>query len=447
MKIGIIGAGVTGLTAAYDLCRMGHRVTVYEARPYVGGLAAGFRDERWAWPLERFYHHIFAGDKAILALVREIGMADQVFFPRPITSIYHQGKIYAMDRPPSPALAALPKPLSTLVDLGALVFSILSFKPLPFVDRLRFGLVGAYIRYTPFWKPLERVTAHEWLTHAVGRRAYETSWEPLLEGKFGPYYRQVNMAWFWARLTARTPRLGYFEGGFQTFLDTLADKVRALGGTIHLHHHVRRILPQGNGRLRLEFRDAHADHDRVIATCSPQTLRACTPDLPADYAAGLAQLHSMGAVVMVLALTHRVTDEHYWINIPKREGIPFLAFVEHTNFIDKAHYGDDVLVYCGDYLPPDHPYFDLEPEALLETYLPGIRRINPAFSRDWIRRYWKFTERYAQPVPLVNHSAHIPPLQTPIPNLYMANMSQVYPWDRGTNFAVELGRRVARLVG
>jgi len=154
----------------------------------------------------------------------------------------------------------------------------------------------------------------------------------------------------------------------------------------------------------------------------------------------------MGAVVLVLALKHSLTPGHYWVNIPKREGFPFLALVEHTNYISAEHYGGDHIVYCGDYLEPGHPYFELEPEALLERFIPALQRLNPAFERSWIRKVWKFSELYAQPVPMLEHSRAIPPLQTPIPNLYMANMSQVYPWDRGTNYAVEIGRRAAQVI-
>ena len=156
--------------------------------------------------------------------------------------------------------------------------------------------------------------------------------------------------------------------------------------------------------------------------------------------------HGRLSVVLVLALTHPLTDGQYWINLPKSEGLPFMGLVEHTNYVSSTHYGGDHLVYCGDYLPPDHPYLDCDKETLLETYLPGLERINPAFRREWVRACWMFSERYAQPVPFVHHSRHIPPLATPLPGLWMANMSQVYPWDRGTNYAVELGRRVAREV-
>lgn len=425
MDIGIIGAGVAGLSAAYDLTRQGHRVTVYEARSYVGGLSAGFRDERWEWSLERFYHHWFATDKDVIDLIGELGLAERLFFPRPTTSLYYHGAIYPLDSP----------------------LRVLAFRPLPFLDRLRFGAVTAFLRYTPFWRPLERHTAHAWMSRALGKRAYEILWEPLLIGKFGDeFYRQVNMAWFWARLAKRTPRLGYFRGGFQALWDELAERVRRQGGTIRLESHVRGVRRAGE-RLRLELAVGEAVHDRVLATCSPRMLRERAPELPPDYAAGLEALQSIGAVVLVLALPQRLTPHHYWINLPKREGFPFLALVEHTNYISPEHYGGEHLVYCGDYLPPEHPYFAAEPEALLERFTPALQRVNPAFSPAWVRRMWKFTEIYAQPVPLLNHSRNIPPLQTPLPGLYMANMSQVYPWDRGTNYAVQLGRAAARLVG
>jgi len=449
MNIGIVGAGVAGLSAAYDLLKAGQHVTVYEARPYAGGLAAGFKDEAWDWPLERFYHHIFAGDRDIIGLVNEIGLGERLFFPSPVTSIYKDGRLYPINKPMfGPWVEKLPlgKPLANLGDLAAAALRVLAFRPIPLPARFRVGLVTAYIRYNPRWQPLEQVTAHAWLTHAVGARAYEAFWQPLLEGKFGDDYTQVNMAWFWARIVARSPKLGYFVGGFQGFIDALADKVRTLGGDVRLDTPVRGIHPAADGRVRLELPGGDQIHDRVLATCSPSMLKECTPALPAAYVAGLDRLKSMGAVVMVLALKQPVTRGHYWINIPKREGFPFLAFVEHTNYIDKQHYGGDSLVYCGDYLALDHPHFDMEPETLLNTFIPAIQRLNPAFERSWIRRYWKFSEIYAQPVPFLNHSQNILPIQTPIPNLYMANMSQVYPWDRGTNYAVEIGRRAASIM-
>ena len=426
MDIGIIGAGITGLTAAYDLTKRGHAVTVYEARPYVGGLAAGFRDERWEWPLDRFYHHWFASDDDVIRLIEELGARDRLFFPRPTTSIYYGGHIYPFDSP----------------------LRVLRFTPISLLDRFRVGLVTLYLRLTRNWPALEEVTAAEWTRRAVGERAYEVLWKPLLVSKFGEeHYQDVNMAWFWARLHKRTPRLGYFVGGFQGFADLLAARVQAQGGDVRLETAVRVVQPAADGRLRLETAAGTFEHERVIATCSPQEMRRLAPDLPSDYAAQLGRLQSMGAVVLILALERSLVSRHYWINIPAGEGFPFMGLVEHTNYISSEHYGGDHLVYCGDYLLPDHPYFGYTKEQLLEAYLPGLVKINPDFRLEWVRASWMFTEKYAQPIPTLNHSRNVPPLATGVPGLYLACMSQVYPWDRGSNYAVKLGRRVAMLVG
>jgi protoporphyrinogen oxidase len=150
----------------------------------------------------------------------------------------------------------------------------------------------------------------------------------------------------------------------------------------------------------------------------------------------------MGAVVMVLALKQRLTS-YYWHNLPKEAGFPFLALVEHTNYMNPRHYGGDHIVYCGDYLESDHEYFRLSQDELMERFLPALQRINPQFTPEWVRNTWLFRTNYAQPVPLLNHSQNIPDIKTPMPGLYFASMSQVYPWDRGTNFAVEICRRAA----
>ena len=132
--------------------------------------------------------------------------------------------------------------------------------------------------------------------------------------------------------------------------------------------------------------------------------------------------------------------------MPKDEGYPFFALVDHTNFVPKENFGGDHIMYAGDYLELGHEYFTMSHDELLERFIPAFKKFNPEFSRDWVKKIWVSKTAYAQPIPLLNHSANIPSIETPIPNLYFASMSQVYPWDRGTNFAVEIGRRAAKLM-
>lgn len=427
-SIAVIGAGYGGMAAAYDLARAGHRVTLFEADDHVGGLADGFKQPHWDWSVEKFYHHWFASDKHMLGLIDELGLSHKVLFPRPYTVLYHEGEWYPFDS-----------------ILQALLFPGLGFG----FNKLRFGLVGLYLKLSNNWRALEKYTVDEWMRKWAGDQVYEQMWRPLVLGKFGEKYAgQVNMAWMWARLKARTTRLGTYQGGFQAFADDFAAILREMGVTIRLNTPVEAITPTSDGKLTLKTGTYDLlTYDQALVTTSPGLLARLAPDLPPDYLQGLLDLKSMGAVVMTLSLKHQLSEQgYYWFNIPKSLGFPFLALVEHTNYLSPEYFGGEHIVYIGDYLDPDHEYFSLSREELLERFLPSLQRFNPKFERGWINEVWLHRSRYAQPVPLLNHSQNIPAVQTPIPGLYFASMSQVYPWDRGTNFAVEIGRRAARMM-
>ena len=411
------------MAAAWDLKKAGHDVTIFEAADYAGGLASGFKEPHWDWSVEKFYHHWFQSDSAMLGLIRELGLEDKVIFPRPLTVMLYKGKWYPFDS-----------------IINALLFPGLGFG----LNKIRFGFVGLYLRLTKNWRALEKVTAHEWMMKYAGKKVYEQMWEPLLIGKFASYYKDVNMAWMWARMHARTTRLGTFEGGFQKFADLFAEKLRVQGVEIRLGTAVKSIKQeQASGGLSVDGES----FDKVLVTTSPSLLSKLCPELPESYLKGLLELKSMGAVVMTLSLKHSLSKEgYYWFNVPKDEGYPFLALVEHTNFVSKDHFGGDHIVYAGDYLELGHEYFDLSDEQLLEKFIPAFEKFNPEFKREWINKIWVHKTNYAQPVPLVGHSKNIPAIQTPIEGLYFASMSQVYPWDRGTNFAVEIGRRAAGMM-
>ncbi len=425
MKIAIIGAGVGGMAAAYDLALRGHAVHIYEAANYVGGLAAGIQEPGWKWSVERYYHHWFLSDRHVFELLDELGWSDRVVVRRPKTVAYHAGRFYPLDSP----LAALTFPGYNLIGMA------------------RFGLATAYLRYIADWKPLEKHRAVDWMRRWYGKQVYEALFEPLLVGKFGDHIHEVNMAWMWARLKARTTKLATFEGGFQAFCDDLAAYLRKKGAHIHLETPIHKIEPLPEGRLRVDLPNESQTFDQVLVTTSPALLARMVPTMPPYYLEGLLSLKSMGAVVMILALRQPVSEKgYYWFNMPKSAGYPFLALVEHTNFVPRENFGGESIVYCGDYLDPSHEYFRLSDEELLERFIPGIQRLNPRFERSWIRKFWVSRTPYAQPIPLVNHSKNIPSIRTPLPGLYFASMSQVYPWDRGTNFAIEIGRRAAALM-
>jgi protoporphyrinogen oxidase len=423
-KIAIIGAGFGGLSAAWDLVRARNEVTVYEGSDHPGGLAAGFKKAEWEWSVEKFYHHWFTSDKDMFKLMDELGLRSKTIVRTPKTVMYHRGKFYPFDSIPA-----------------AILYPGLGWG----IKKIRFGLVGVYLRLTNNWKPMEATTVDAWMRKWAGNKVYEEMWEPMLVGKFGERFaHQVNMAWMWARMHARTTSLVTYAGGFQTFAEDFVRILQEKG--VHILYNTKvDAIEARDGKVQLTIGGEQLLFDQTLVTVSPAQLAGMAPGLSEDYLKGLLKLQHLGAVVMVVSLKHQLSREgYYWYNLPKKEGYPFLALVEHTNFMDKEHYNNEHIIYCGDYLENDHEYFKLSQDELLQRFIPSFKRINPEFSPDWINQAWLFKANYAQPVPFLNHSRNIPAIQTPIPGLFFASMSQVYPWDRGTNFAVEIARRAAK---
>ena len=427
MKIAVVGGGIAGLTAAYELGKAGHAVELFEADPILGGQARTF--PIGGTRLEVFYHHLFLSDREILSLAEELGVGERIQWIPSRAGFFYGGRIY---------------PFSTPLDL-------LRFRPLHPLNRLRLGLVSFFLLRYRNWRAFEGTTAAAWVRRWAGRQAYEVMWRTLLTGKFGDMADQVSMTWFWGKIHLRggsrqglgPERLGYPEGSFQLFADALAERIASSGGRIHLGTPVQRVLLEGGHarELLLEGDRRAGPYDTIIATVPSPAFLAMVPDLPADYAALVGGVRYQAALCLVLQIQQSLSPI-YWLNISDRQS-PFVGAIEHTNYIPPEVYGGRRLLYLTNYLEPGHPYFSLSKEELLRIYLPGIQRINPAYTLDWVEESWLFHDLGAQPVITPHYSQRIPPHRTPIPGLYLANTTQIYPEDRGTNYSVRLGREIA----
>lgn len=398
-KIAIIGAGFAGLAAAYYLAKLGHKVTVFEKDDQPGGLAVGFEDPKWDWPLEKHYHHLFTTDTVIKKLADEINFP--INFYRPKTSTWIDNMITRLDSP----------------------LSLLKFSHLSAIDRVRTAFGLSLMRFSPIYKPFEWFTAKKYITAVMGNESWKKLWEPLFIGKFGKFAGDISAVWFYGRIRPRSASLGYPRGGFLSLARAIESAAAKLGAKFVYNK------PINNLSELKKF-------DKIICTLPTHLFSKISglqyPPLP-----------GLGAVNLVLALKKQfLTDGTYWLNINDRQ-MPFVCVTEHTNFIDSSHYGGDHLLYVGNYLPADHPYFSYSNSQLLTKFISHLQKINPEFNKSWIRKSWLWTAPFAQPVVLLGH--YVPPTTTQIPNVYLANIQQVYPWDRGTNYAVELGEKVAKL--
>lgn len=413
MKIAIIGAGFTGLSAGLKIVKAGHQVTIFEKDSFPGGLALGFKNPKWQWSLEKHYHHWFTNDYQILSLAKKIKY--DVAIKSPKTSVYVNGSIYKLDSPSD----------------------VLKFPKLNLIQRLRMGSTIALLKYNPFWKMLEQYKASTFLSKMMGNKPYKLLWEPLLVKKFGPFANDISLAWFWARIVKRTPCLAYPKGGFLEFANAIVSTIQKKGGKVLFNTEIKKISTQENETVKID----HLTFDKVIVTLPSFLFVQIAPQLPKDYKQKLLSLKGLGAINLVLRLKKPFfQDQTYWLNICDPR-FPLTAIVEHTNFIDKKYYNNEHLVYLGNYLPHDHPFMEMTKQDLLKTYDVLLTKINKTYKSDLIDTQL-FSVPFAQPIIPINYSKLIPPFKTPLKNVYLANIQQVYPWDRGTNYAVELGEKV-----
>jgi protoporphyrinogen oxidase len=449
VRIAVVGAGVCGLTAAHRLARAGHAVDVYERWPGLGGQAATM-DVGEGHRLERYYHHLFTSDTHIAALFAELGMPDAIEWRPSSVAFFARGALH---------------PFVTPLDL-------LRFKPLSPLSRVRMGAAAlALQRFAGDRAPYERITARAWIERRMGRQAWEEVWGPLLRGKFGERADDIAMVWLWSKLRlrrsvkgedVRQERLGYPRDSWEPLFAALARSIEDAGGHVLTDRPVARIERAGAGftvragapgsfrrghdpRVYEPFADAH--YDRVLATVPNDVFeQLLDPGLAAELGEGyLARVNSIEyfAALCLLLETDRAFSPYYWTNVADRT-LPFVGVIEHTNFVEPARYGGRRFLYVANYLPHGHELLELGADALLARYEPGLRAINPAFSRAWVRNVWRHAEPAAQPIVTVGYADRIPPLRTPAPGLVLANTTQVYPEDRGTNYAVRLGDQAAR---
>jgi len=276
----------------------------------------------------------------------------------------------------------------------------------------------------------------------MGKRPYGTVFEPLFVAKFGAMRDQVALPWFWARFHDRTTYLGYLRGGFQQLYDRLVERISQAGGKVLLGTRVEKVEPLDDGRWEVRTNQGNWIADRVISTMATRLTCRLIPALPDDYRARYDWGQAYGAQCLVLSLDRQLTDS-YWIN-PCDPGYPFTSLVEHTNYQPPSEYGGRHLIYLGNYRPMDDPLFKMNKDEILQEFLLHLKRINPAFDPEWIQESWLFQAPFAQPIVTTEYREHIPPLSTPLKGLWVANMFQVYPHDRGQNYSFALADRLMR---
>jgi protoporphyrinogen oxidase len=426
----IVGAGFTGLTAAYALSKQGYKVRVIESDSTPGGLAGTFEFSDGV-TLEKFYHHWFNNDRYVPELVKELGMENDIVTLPSNTGMYFNGRIWKLTTP----------------------LDLLRFKALSFIDRIRLGLLVFKVRKIKDWRTIEHLSIREWLESVCGKNVYRVVWEPLITSKFSIYAEAVNAVWMWKKLVLRgstrnkkgSEELAYFKGGFGRLAESMVAAILREGGEVSFNEKVTRVQTNGD------------QIQSVMTNCGEVTGRQFlfTPALPiiadffegtanSDWLASLRRVRYLGNKCLVLRLKHSLSNT-YWLNV-NDPGFPFVGVIEHTNFDTPENYKGTHIAFLSRYLPVEDTLWSYSDEKYVEFALDHLKRMFPEMEHSWIVEYKVWHAEYAQPVTEKNYSQYVPGWETPFKNAFISTMAQIYPEDRGTNYAIREGKLIAEHV-
>lgn len=429
IHVGILGGGITGLTAAFYLLRAGCRVTVLEARPQLGGLATYFDFGPFHW--DKFYHCILTSDRPLLQLISDLGLADEMRWTETKVGFFTHGRLHSM----TTSLDFLRFPAISLWEKFRLGLGILA------VSRIGDGLA------------LEQEPIGPWLTRKFGKGNYRKLWEPLLKCKLGAAREQASASFIWATIkrlystrdkdASKKERLGYVRGGYHTVFTRLATQIDTMGGKVITGARVLQIKASAMGRVRIVTASSDLDFDSVVATTPSGVFRQLVPELDQAYGARLDKMQYMGMVCAVLLMKRRLTP-YYCTNLT--DDLPFTGIIEMTNLISLAETQGRHLVYLPKYTSPGDPLFDATEEEVWKLFYPSLRRVIPDLKEEEIERRFIFRERLVQPIPVLNYSAIVPAMETDVPNLFLANTTQIVNSTLNNNEMVRIAGKAVKLL-
>jgi protoporphyrinogen oxidase len=425
-RVVVLGAGAMGLAAAHRALTLGHHVTLLEAAPEPGGMAAHF--DLAGLSIERYYHFVCKSDEPTFALMRELGIGEKMRWRGTSMGYFTGGALHRWGDP----------------------VALLRFPHLSLVEKIRYGLLMFISTRRNAWDALEHVSAKDWIERWCGRSVYEKLWKPLFDLKFYEYADNVSASWIWTRIRriGRSRRslmreeLGYIEGGSKTLVDALMRAIDIHGGVVRLGLPASRVAVDDGHVTGVEARGEFFSCEAVISTVPTPYVGALVPDLPPESRAAYDGIANIGVTCLVLKLRRSVTP-HFWVNVVDPE-MPIPGIIEFSNL---RPVGDgETVVFVPYYMPTTNPLWARPDDVFIAEAMACLKRINPAIADGDLIAAHVGRLKHAQPVCPPGFLARIPPVQTPIEGLQIADTCFYYPEDRGIAESVRLGQAMAAAV-
>jgi protoporphyrinogen oxidase len=420
-RIVVLGAGPMGLAAAQRAVTLGHEVDLIEADSKVGGMAAHF--DFSGTSIERFYHFVCKSDTPTFALMEELGIAGKMRWVDTSMAYYSHGKVHKWGDP----------------------ISLLMYPHLTLVEKFRTGLQMFLTTKARNFDGIEHLTSRQWIESGSGKSVYDKLWRRLQELKFYEYADQVSASWIATRIkrignsrkSIFQEQLGYVDGGSETLVEAVADDIRRKGGRIHLKTPAERVVVDGGRVTVVQAGGRQYQADAVICTVPIPLVNNLVPDLPQSWKDKYDAIRNIGVVCLLFKLRKSVTP-YFWLNIIA-DDIDIPGIIEFSNLRPVSK----TIVYVPYYMPVTQPKWGWNDRQFIDEAFGYIKRINPQIGDDDVLDAKVGRLRHAQPICEPNFRDKLPPVQTPIEGLQIADTCYYYPEDRGVAESIRLGRRMA----
>jgi protoporphyrinogen oxidase len=424
-RVVVVGAGAMGLAAAYRALKNGHQVDLVEAAPEPGGMAGHFDFDGTS--IERFYHFVCRSDYPTFALMEELGISDQLIWRPTSMGLFAGNKLYPWGDP----------------------ISLLRFPLVGLIDKLRYGIFAFICVRRNRWSALENESAKDWIIRCSGAENYNRFWKPLFSHKFYEYAENISAAWIWTRIrrigrsrkSMFQEELGYIQGGSITLVNALIDNIRSLGGNVHLGNPVQQVVVSGGKVNGVQTAKGFFPAEAVICTNPTPLVSAMVPDLPTEWKQRYNAIDNIGVICVIFKLSRSVSP-HFWVNIIEPD-IEIPGIIEFSNL---RSIGRDSIVYVPYYMPVTNRKFSWPDQDLLSEDFACLQRIDLSLSKDHIIATKVARLRHGQPICEPGFASKIPPVQTPIQGLQIADTCYYYPEDRGIAESVRLGSAMAESI-
>jgi protoporphyrinogen oxidase len=411
----VIGGGISGLASAFRISGLGHRVTLIESEDYLGGLGTTFPYA--GGDLERFYHCVLPEDQALVRLIQEVGLGAELQWRGTDMGFMYQRKIY---------------PLNTPMDL-------LRFSPLPFVDRLRMGLMGIRAKRNGLSPHLDDVPVGEWVESMVGENAFRVLWKPLLEAKIGDGYPGIPALWLSSRMnrekSTKRETKGCLTRGYRSLIDAIAAALRSRGVDIRMRTAVEAIERDGERMALRLVGGTRETFDTVLSTSPLIRFQQMTRGLALDARIAGLDLDYQGVVSGVFLLK-KPLSRYYWMPTVD-SGSTCQGVIEMSNLVPLSRSNGLYVTYLVNYTHRDSEMFKRSDAELLDGYRRDLAELFPDAGRTVVDAFL-FRAPFVEPIWKLGYNALCPPTSVIPGRLYLACTAQVYPRVNSWNSCCEV---------